>query len=187
MVHGLTLGVIELEPHAAFGEPILLVEGDLRRDVSAFGRMQQVDAQRCAARIPRHVGGPLHLVQFAVVTGHQAILAHLLDVVLLRDDPGVRRREDLRAIDVIAMEVSVDDVADGQRGDLAEIVEGRLRGRLAFRCVDHHDAAVRQYEDDVAQGVTGGAIDLRVDADEFGGVLGKLGGGREGGQKEEDG
>jgi hypothetical protein len=51
--------------------------------------MQQVDAQRCAARFPRHAGGPLHLVQLAVVARHQAILAHLLDVVLLRDDLGI--------------------------------------------------------------------------------------------------
>ena len=145
--------------------------------------MQQVDAQRCATLFPGHAGGPLHLVQLAIVARHQAIFAHLLDVVLLRDHLRVRPREDLRAIDVIAMKVGIDDVADGQRGDLAEIVEGGLGGRLAFGGIDHHDAAVRQDEGDVAQGVAGGAIDVWIDADEFGRVLRELGGGREGGQE----
>src|ERR1022692_3730067 len=187
VIHGFAQRVIQLEAHAAFGELILLVERDLRRDITAFARTQQVDTQRGAALFPRHTGGPLHLVQLAVVARHQAILAHLLDVVLLRDHLRIRPREDLRAIDVIAMKVGIDDVADGQRGDLAEIVEGCLGGRLAFGGIDHHYAAVRQYEDDIAQRVAGGAIDVRIDADEFGRVLRELGGGGQAGEKQQDG
>ena len=187
MVHCFAQGVIQLEAHAAFGELVRLIEGNLRWDVTAFARMEQVDAQRGAARFPRYTGGPLHLVQLAVVPRHQAILAQLLDVVLLCHDPGVGRREDFGAVDMIAMEVGVDDVADGQRGDVAEIVEGGLRWRLAFCGIDDHYTAVRQYEDDVAEPVTGGAVDVRVDADELGSVLGELRRGGQGGEKEQDG
>src|ERR1035438_6242472 len=118
------------------------------------------------------------LADFAVSTIAYFFIGYGIDVVLLRHDLRVRPGKDLRAIDVIAMEVGVDEIADGQRGDLAEIVEGGLCGRLAFRSIDHHYAAVRQYEDDVAQRVACGAIDVRVDADEFGRVLRELGGGR---------
>src|ERR1022692_3850186 len=187
MVHRFARRVIQLEAHAAFGELVLPVEHDLRRDITAFARTQQVDTQRGTALFARHVGGPLHFVQLAVVAHHQAIFAHLLDVVLLRDHLRIGPREDLRAVDVIAMKVGIDDVADGQRGDLAEIVEGCLGGRLAFGGIDHHYAVVRQYEDDIAQRVAGGAIDLRIDADEFGRILRELGGGGQAGEKQQDG
>jgi len=150
VVHGFTEGVVQLEAYAAFGELILFVEGDLRGDVAAFGGMQQVDAEGCAARLARHVGGPLDLVQPAVVARHQSVFAHFFDVVLLRDDLRFGAGEDLGAVDVVAMEVGVDDVADGQRGDLAEIAEGGLRGGLAFGGVYNHDAAAGEDEDDVA-------------------------------------
>ena len=85
--------------------------------------MQQIDPQRCAARLAGHVGGPLRLVQQAIVARRQPIFAHLLDVVLLRDDLRIRAGEDLRAMDVVAVVVGIDDVADWQRGDFAELIE----------------------------------------------------------------
>ena len=89
VIHRFSERVVQLETHAAFGKLVLLVEGDLRRDVSALARMQKIHAQSCASILARHMRGPLHLVQPPVVPEHQPVLAHLLDVILLRDHFGI--------------------------------------------------------------------------------------------------
>src|ERR1700722_11028608 len=133
MIYRLALRMIQLKAYAAFHELVLFVENNLRRNITALRRMEQIDAQRCATMLPWHVRRPLYLVQPAIVAGHQPIFSQFFRMVLLRDHFRGRPRKDFCAVDVIAMEVCIDNVTDRQSGDLAEVVEGGSPRRPTLR------------------------------------------------------
>src|SRR5262245_43058354 len=75
--------------------------------------------------------------------------------------------EDFRSPDVVAMKMRVNDMADRKPTHFAELLEGGGGSFRAFGGVDHNHTFIGNDIENIADGVTRGAIDSIANFDEF--------------------